>query len=98
MKGLPVACHGPILQTELLQGLGIVARLEALLEAAASDEERQALISGAECIVGTGEGPEPEGPGPEGPGQRPPQPMGSIYKAFCISRQDRPPPLPFRRQ
>lgn len=92
-KGLPVACHGPILQTELLQGLGIIARLEALLEAAGSDEERQALISGAECIVGTGEGPKQEEPG-----KRAPERMGSIYKAFCLSRQDRPPPIPFRMQ
>eukprot|EP00884_Botryococcus_braunii_P007845 jgi/Botrbrau1/17061/Bobra.0258s0004.1 len=91
-KGLPVACHGPISQSELLQGLGIMARLEALLEAASSDQEALALISGCERIVGTGSGTGPEGSDVNLSEEQ----MGSSYKAFCITREGRPAPIPFR--
>ena len=47
-----VACHGPIPQAQFLTGLGAAERLQALLEAAQSDEEAEQLISGFERLVG----------------------------------------------
>ena len=54
-----VACHGPIPQAQFLEGLGARERVHALLQSAASDEEREVLISGYSRLVG---GPEPLNP------------------------------------
>jgi SAM-dependent MidA family methyltransferase len=85
-------CHGPITQSHFLQGLGIVARLESLLESIVSDEEGQNLISGCERLIGAPESKEAGTAAVHGDGDG----MGLSYKAFCITRSGAHPPIPFR--
>jgi hypothetical protein len=85
-------CHGPITQSHFLQGLGIVARLESLLESVMSDEEGQMLISGCERLIGAPESKETDAGAMRGDGDG----MGLSYKAFCITRSGTQSPIPFR--
>ena len=47
--------HGPIPQAHFLAGLGIEARLDALVEASSSQEQQASLISGFNRLVGGSE-------------------------------------------
>lgn len=86
-------CHGPITQSQFLQGLGIVARLESLLENVKSEEEGEILISGWKRLTGAPSSSEAEAGAIDGYMDG----MGLSYKAFCITRGGRLPPIPFRQ-
>ena len=72
--GLWIAC-GPVTQQQLLLSLGLVARLEKLVENASSEDQADELIKGCERLVGEGAGDESNG---EPPG------MGIRYKAMAM--------------
>ena len=55
-SGVDVAVHGPIPQAQFLGGLGIEARLDALLERATTEEQTE-LITGFNRLVGGQEEP-----------------------------------------
>ncbi len=59
-SGVDVAVHGPIPQAQFLGGLGIEARLDALLERATM-EEQTSLINGFNRLVGSQEEALPQG-------------------------------------
>ena len=48
--------HGPITQANFLKGMGIVARLQALLPLVRDSDKRRDLVSGYERLVGTAGG------------------------------------------
>ena len=96
-------CHGPISQRQLLQGLGIEARLQALLETAGADQadmlqtgylrlvgggaSAQASIQGAGRQKGDQQPEQHEAPAQEG--------MGLTYQAMAITAVNAEPPIPF---
>ena len=73
--GTGVKCYGPVTQQQLLLSLGLVARLEKLVENASSEDQADELIKGCERLVGEGAGDESKG---EPPG------MGIRYKAMSM--------------
>lgn len=96
-------CHGPISQRQLLQGLGIEARLQALLKSADADEADM-LQAGYLRLVGGGASATAsvQGDGRQkGEQQRnedakPTQEgMGLTYKAMAITSVDAPVPVAF---
>jgi NADH dehydrogenase [ubiquinone] 1 alpha subcomplex assembly factor 7 len=79
-SGAAAAAHGPISQAALLGGLGIAARLEALVDAAGDDEAAvDALVAGATRLVA-----------PDGEGG-----MGDTYAALAVAPAGRGAPVPF---
>ena len=81
-----VTCYGPVTQQQLLLSLGLVARLEQLVENAASEDQANALVKGCERLVGDGAGNAETG---EPPG------MGVRYKAMCMVSRGLPKPVGF---
>jgi hypothetical protein len=92
-------CHGPISQRQLLQGLGIDARLQALLKTADADQADM-LQTGYLRLVGEGasatasvqgdgrqKGEQQDQPAQEG--------MGLTYQAMAITSEDAPVPVAF---
>ena len=85
-----VRSYGPVTQRALLASLGIEARLNALLQRA-TDEQAEALIRGAQRLVGDDaeQAAEPGKDAPQPPG------MGVRYKAMALAHVDLPPPVGF---
>lgn len=82
-SGAAAEAHGPIPQAHFLAGLGIEARLDALLESA-PPEQQNSLIEGFNRLVGGTDGGEGETEG-----------MGYTYKVMAITKEGQPPPIPF---
>ena len=93
-------CHGPISQRQLLQGLGIEARLQALLKTA-DTEEADMLQTGYLRLVGGGASATAsvQGDGRQKGQQQDAQPvqegMGLTYQAMAITSEDAPVPVAF---
>jgi NADH dehydrogenase [ubiquinone] 1 alpha subcomplex assembly factor 7 len=70
-----VKCYGPITQQQLLLSLGLVPRLEKLVESTSNEAQADELVKGCERLVGDSAGDNSNG---EPPG------MGIRYKAVCM--------------
>ena len=97
------SCHGPISQRQLLQSLGIEARLQALLQKA-SPAEADMLQTGYMRLIGGGAPKSsplasPDGAsgdaGTDGGGLDEPEGMGLTYQAMAITGSDAPTPVAF---
>lgn len=95
-------CHGPISQRQLLQGLGIEARLQALLKSADADQADM-LQTGYLRLVGEGASAKAsvQGDGKQ-KGQQQNQSaqpvqegMGLTYQAMAVTSEDAPVPVAF---
>jgi len=92
-----VRSYGPVTQRALLGALGIEARLNALLQRA-TDAQAEALIRGAQRLVGDDGDAQQETQAGAGQGaSEPPEPpgMGVRYKAMALAHADLPPPVGF---
>ena len=96
-------CHGPISQRQLLQGLGIESRLQALLQNADPDQADM-LQTGYLRLVGGGASARAsvQGSGRQKGDQQREQGaetaqegMGETYQAMAVTAADAPPPVPF---
>jgi NADH dehydrogenase [ubiquinone] 1 alpha subcomplex assembly factor 7 len=81
-----VTCHGPITQQQFLLSLGLISRLEKLVENATSDAQADELIKGCERLVSDSKG---DAEAHEPPG------MGARYKAMCLVSRGVPKPVGF---
>ena len=70
-----VKCFGPVTQQQLLLSLGLIPRLEKLVDNASSEAQADGLVKGCERLVGESAGDAAKG---EPPG------MGIRYKALCM--------------
>lgn len=93
--GCGVAAYGPITQASFLMGLGMGARLDALLRGA-TPEQAEDLVRGFERLIGV--------PGMPGDGDAQGGRVGALqedgmgisYKAMCLASPDlQQPPAPF---
>lgn len=94
------SCHGPISQRQLLQSLGIEARLQALLQKA-SPAEADMLQIGYMRLIGSG-APKTSplasadgASGDAGVDSDAPEGMGLTYQAMAITSSDAPTPVAF---
>jgi NADH dehydrogenase [ubiquinone] 1 alpha subcomplex assembly factor 7 len=85
-----VRSYGPVTQRALLASLGIEARLNALLQRA-TDEQAEALIRGAQRLVGDDAEQAKDG----GKDAAQPPGMGVRYKAMALAHADLPVPVGF---
>ena len=81
-----VKCYGPVTQQQLLLSLGLVPRLEKLVENASSEAQADELVQGCERLVGDGAGDPESGVAPG---------MGSRYKAIAMVSRGLPKPVGF---
>ena len=81
-----VTCHGPITQQQFLLSLGLIPRLEKLVESATSAEQADELIKGCERLVSDFKG--------DAAANAPPG-MGIRYKAMCLVSRGLPKPIGF---
>jgi NADH dehydrogenase [ubiquinone] 1 alpha subcomplex assembly factor 7 len=81
-----VKCYGPVTQKQLLLSLGLVPRLEKLVENASSEAQADELVQGCERLVGDGAGDPESGVAPG---------MGSRYKAIAMVSRGLPKPVGF---
>jgi len=81
-----VTCHGPITQQQFLLSLGLIPRLEKLVENATSEAQADELIKGCERLVSDSKG---DAEAKEPPG------MGVRYKAMCLVSRGLPKPAGF---
>ena len=100
---VPAACHGPISQRQLLQGLGIEARLQSLLQHADADQADM-LQSGYLRLVGggasatasvQGDGRQKGEQAQQEDAQPAEEGMGLTYQAMAITAEDAPVPVAF---
>lgn len=77
---------GPVSQAHFLLALGLEARVQALLNAAETEEEMEQIVQAATRLVAG----EPEGGGVDG--------MGQTYQAIAIVPKAAPTPVPFERE
>ena len=98
-------CHGPVSQRQLLQGLGIEARLQALLKTADADQAEM-LQTGYLRLVGGGAsataslqgGGKQKGEQQQDADAKPEQEgMGLTYQAMAITAEDAPTPVAFEQ-
>ena len=95
-------CHGPISQRQLLQGLGIEARLQALLKTAVADEADMLqtgylrLVGGGASAIASVQGDGRQKGQQQDQNAQPAQEgMGLTYQAMAITSEDAPVPVAF---
>ena len=98
-------CHGPISQRQLLQSLGIEARLQSLLQHADADQADMLqtgylrLIGGGASATASVQGAGKQKAEKAQEGTQPAEEgMGLTYQAMVVTAQDAPVPVAFDKQ